>query len=391
MYKSIKLVLALALFAALTSGGCGGSSTAFVGTVESENERMIQAMTLEEKVGQLFIIRPEHLTNLASADYVHYNRGSWDYALTEEMAETLKQYPVGGFVFFSQNLSTPEQVRQFTADLDAASEIKPFIAVDEEGGIVRRIGRKFSADVEQIGTMQSIGETGDPQNAYNAAYAIGGYVKDFGFNLDFAPVADVNTNPDNIVIGSRAFGSDPDLVSVMVSAYLDGLHAQKIMGTIKHFPGHGDTSSDTHSEYAAVYKTWDELLQAELIPFMDNFDNTDMIMTAHITMKNVTSDDLPATLSHELMTNKLRKELGYTGVLVTDSMEMAAIREYYPHGESSVMAIEAGNDIVVCPYDFRESINAIVSAVKSGRISEERIDESVRRIFALKFKEEYQE
>ena len=391
MYKSIKLVLTLALFAALTSGGCGGSSTAFVGTVESENERMIQAMTLEEKVGQLFIIRPEHLTNLVSADYLHYHNSSWDYALTDEMAETLKQYPVGGFILYARNMDTPEQLKQFTADLDSASEIKPFIAIDEEGGRVRRIGRTFSADVAQIGTMQSIGETGDPQNAYNAAYAIGGYIKEYGFNLNFAPVADINTNPENIVIGDRAFGSDPALVSEMVSAYLDGLHAQKIMGTLKHFPGHGDTSSDTHTGYVAVYKTWDELLQAELIPFMDNFDNTDMIMTAHITMKNVTSDDLPATLSYEIMTNKLRKELGYTGVLITDSMGMGAIRDNYPNSEAVVMAVEAGNDIVLGAYDFREAFSAIVSAVKSGRISEERIDESVRRIFALKFKEEYQE
>ena len=391
MSKFIKSAVFLALFMILTAGGCGGSSTAFISTVESENERMIQAMSLREKVSQLFIIRPEHLTNLASADYVHYHRDSWDYALTDEMADTLTQYPVGGFVLFSQNIDTIDQVKKFTADLDAACEIKPFIAVDEEGGRVRRIGRKFSADVEQIGTMQSIGETGDTQNAYNAAYTIGGYIKDFGFNLDFAPVADVNTNPENIVIGDRAFGSDPDLVSAMVSAYLDGLHAQKVMGTLKHFPGHGDTTNDTHTGYVAVYKSWDELLQAELIPFMDNFDNTDMIMTAHITMKNVTSDDLPATLSRELITGKLRQELGYYGVVVTDSMEMGAIIQNYPHGESSVMAIEAGHDLVVCPYDFRESINAVVSAVESGRISEERINESVRRIFALKFKEEYQE
>lgn len=391
MNKNIKLVLALALFAALTSGGCGGSSSSLVGSVESENDRMIQAMTLEEKVGQLFIIRPEHLTNLVSADYLHYHRSSWDYALTDEMAETLKQYPVGGFILYSRNMDTQEQLKQFTADLNFASEIKPFLAIDEEGGRIRRIGQMFSADVEQVGTMQSIGETGDPQNAYNAAYTIGGYIKEYGFNLNFAPIADINTNPENIVIGDRAFGSAPELVSEMVSAYLDGLHAQKIMGTLKHFPGHGDTSSDTHTGYVAVYKTWDELLQAELIPFMDNLDNTDMIMTAHITMKNVTSDDLPATLSHELMTNKLRKELGYTGVLITDSMGMGAIREKYPAGEAAVVAIEAGNDIVLGAYDFREAFRAVVNAVKSGRISEERIDESVRRIFALKFKEEYQD
>ena len=380
---SRKSLLAFVLFMVITAGGCGSSSDS-----TSQNERMIQAMSLEEKVGQLFIIRPEHLNTTVSADYNHNHRTSWDTVLLPEMEETLRKYPVGGFALYGRNLATMEQLKQFTASLDAACEIPPFMALDEEGGRVRRIGRKFSADIEQIGTMQSIGDTGDPQNAYDAGYTIGGYVKEFGFNLDFAPVADVNTNPDNLVIGDRAFGSDPQLVSEMVSAYVDGLHAQGVMSTLKHFPGHGDTSADTQSGYAVVYKTWDELLQVELIPFIDNMDKTEMIMTAHITMPNVTSDDLPATLSYEIMTTKLRDELGYNGVLITDGMEMGAILQYYSHTEAVIMAIEAGNDIVLLPYDYVASFNAVVNAVKSGRISEERINQSLRRIFALKFKED---
>ena len=408
-----KVLLMLTLFACVISGGCGGSSNnSFVQNSPeqnsqeqnqqeqnsqeqnspeqnlSENEKMIQAMSLEEKVGQLFIMRPEHLCTLVSTDYIHYHRVSWDYSINDNMIETLHKYPVGGFAFFSRNIDTQEQVKKFISDLDAECTIKPFIAVDEEGGSVRRIGRKFSADVAQIGPMKEIGDTGDPQNAYDAAYAIGGYVKELGFNLDFAPVADINTNPDNIVIGNRAFGDDPYLVSEMVSAFLDGLHAQEVMGTIKHFPGHGDTTNDTHTGYVAIYKTWDELMQAELIPFIDNFDKTDMVMAEHITLENITSDGLPASLSHQLLTDRLRNELGYDGVVVTDSMEMGAINNTYPSGEASVMAIEAGNDIILCPYNYIESFNAIVSAVKSGRLTEARINESVRRILALKFKEE---
>ena len=378
-----KTLLAFVLFAAITAGGCGSSSDSL-----SHNEQLMRSMTLEEKVGQLFIIRPEHLNRTVSADYIHYNRTSWDTVLTDEMKATLKAYPVGGFALFARNIDTQEQVKQFTASLDAELVIPPFMALDEEGGRVRRLGRKFSADIEQIGTMQSIGDTGDPRNAYNAAYTIGGYVKDFGFNLDFAPVADVNTNPDNLVIGDRAFGSDPQLVSSMVSAYVDGLHAQGVMSTLKHFPGHGNTSNDPHTGYSVVYRTWDELLQCELIPFIDNMDKTDLIMNAHITMPNVTSDDLPATLSHAIMTEKLRDELGYNGVLITDSMEMGAILQHYSHTEAVLMAIEAGNDIVLLPYDYVESFNAVVNAVKSGRITEERINQSVLRIFALKFGEE---
>lgn len=381
--RSRKTILAFVLFMVITAGGCGSSSDS-----TPRNEQMIQSMTLEEKVGQLFIIRPEHLNTTVSADYNHNHRTSWDTVLTAEMRETLRKYPVGGFALFARNLGTMEQVKQFTASLDAACEIPPFMALDEEGGRVRRLGRKFSADIEQIGPMQEIGDTGDSQNAYNAGYTIGGYVKDFGFNLDFAPVADVNTNPDNIVIGDRAFGSDPQLVSSMASAYVDGLHAQGVMSTLKHFPGHGNTSADTHTGYAVVYRTWDELLQCELIPFIDNMDKTDLIMTSHITLPNVTSNDLPATLSHEIMTTKLRDELGYNGVLITDGMEMGAILQHYSHTEAVIMAIEAGNDIVLLPYDYVESFNAVVNAVKSGRITEERINQSVLRIFALKFGEE---
>ena len=383
MRKIIRLVVLLGLFAVLTSGGCGGSSSSV-----SENERMLQAMSLEQKVGQMFIIRPEHLYTELPAEEIHNHLTSFDTELNDVMREALKTYHLGGFAIFKRNIQSPEQLRKFTADLDAESDIPPFIAVDEEGGIVARLGNHASFDVPKPDTMQSIGDTGDPQNAYDAGYTIGGYIKDYGFNLDFAPVADVNTNPDNIVIGTRAFGSDPELVSEMVSAYLDGLHAQGIMGTIKHFPGHGDTTNNTHTGYVAVYKTWEELLQCELIPFIDNLSKTDLIMTAHITLTNITSDDLPATLSHELLTDKLRGELGYNGVLITDSMEMGAINNTYPSGEASVMAVEAGNDIILLPYDYRESISAVIEAVNSGRISEERINESVRRILALKFRED---
>lgn len=379
-----KFVLLFLLFAVFTSGGCGGHSNSFI---QSENQRMLQAMTLEEKIGQLFIIRPEHLYSVLSADAIHNAFTSGDTELNDVMRETLKNYPVGGFALFRRNIKSPEQLKKFTTDLNAACDIMPLMAIDEEGGRVSRIGNHSSFDVSKPDAAQSIGETGDKYNAYYAGFTIGSYIKEYGFNVDFAPVADVNTNPDNIVIGDRAFGSDPALVSEMVSAFLEGLHANEIFGTIKHFPGHGDTSSDTHSDYVSVYKTWDELLQAELIPFIENLENTDLVMTAHITMKNVTSDDLPATLSYKLLTGKLRNELGYDGVLITDGMEMGAINNSYPSGEAAVMAIEAGNDIILLPYDYRESFNAVLNAVNSGRISEQRINESVLRILNLKFKD----
>ncbi|MBQ6772700.1 MAG: hypothetical protein IJP48_01430 [Synergistaceae bacterium] len=389
--KIFKIVLTL-LAVIIISGGCGGSSSSRVS--ESEIDLLIASMTLREKVGQLFIIRPETLYNKITADELWQKIASKDAdiqpvltTLTDDMKASLVDYPAGGFAIFNQNIESPDQMRQLISDLKEASNITPFIAIDEEGGRVSRLANNPDFGLENVGSMQDIGSTGNTQNAYNAGANIGSYLSDYGFNLDFAPVADINTNPDNIVIGPRAFGSTPELVSKMVSAYLDGLHSKNILGTIKHFPGHGDTVNDTHSGYVAVTKTWPELLNLELIPFIENFAKTDLIMTAHITMKNVTSDDLPATLSKAILTDKLRDELGYDGVIITDSMEMGAIHDNYPNGEAAVMTIEAGVDIVLLPYDYCEAFDAVIKAVEDGKISESRINESVRRILSIKLKD----
>ena len=196
----------------------------------------------------------------------------------------------------------------------------------------------------------------------------------------------MNTNPENIVIGDRAFGSDPEHVSRMVSGYLDGLHSQGIAGSIKHFPGHGDTKNDTHEGSVYVLKTWEELMKCELVPFIDNLKKTDSVMIAHIVMKNVTHDGLPATLSRELVTGKLRGELGYDGVVIVDALMMKAISNNYTSAEAAVLALEAGCDILLMPYDYREAFDGVMEAVKSGRITEARIDESVNRITKLKEK-----
>ena len=360
------------IFIGILSGICEGS------------DRMLKSMTLEEKVGQLFVIRPDQLNPSRTLENIHDPKASGDKKLTASMIEILKEYPAGGFAIFRKNIEKPAQLKQFTAELKNACNIAPIMAIDEEGGKISRIANYGGFNVPKYASMEAIGKTGKPRNAYNAARTIGRYLKEYGFTLDFAPVADINPNPDNIVIGSRAFGSDAGLVSGMVSSYLDGLHSQGIAGSIKHFPGHGDTSNDTHSGYVAVYKTWDELKRAELIPFMDNFGKADTVMIAHITMKNVTSDDLPATLSKELITGKLRGELGYNGVIITDAMNMGAIHDNYSSGEAALLALEAGNDILLMPYDYIEAFNAVLEAVRNGRISESRLNQSVQRILALK-------
>lgn len=340
-----------------------------------------EAMTLREKVGQLFVIRPDQLDVRLTADEINKDDGNGVSAINSVMLETLKRYPAGGFILFRKNIDSPAQLKALTQSLKDACEIPPFMAIDEEGGRVARIANHKAFRVKKFKSMKAIGRSG--QVRQTASY-IASYLKEYGFNMDLAPVADINTNPKNIVIGNRAFGSDPRTVSRMVGEYLDGLHEHGILGSIKHFPGHGDTTKDTHKGYVAVNKTWPQLLKAEIIPFRDNIKKADTVMIAHITMKKVTNDNLPATLSRTIITDKLRGELGYDGVVITDAMNMGAIKDNYSSSEAAVLAIEAGCDILLMPFDYRKAFDGVVKAVESGRISEARIDESVNRIMKLK-------
>ena len=223
--------------------------------------------------------------------------------------------------------------------------------------------------------------------AYEAGETIGNYLNELGFNLNFAPVADVLTNPDNQVVAKRSFGSNPERVSIQSFEYLRGLREYEIMGVYKHFPGHGATLGDTHEGYAYTDKTLDELKESDLMPFMDGANNqVPMIMSGHISLPNVTGDDLPASLSKTMITNIMRKDLGYEGVVITDALNMGAIANTYTSGESCIMAIEAGNDMLLMPADFHAAYAEVLQAVKDGRISEARIDQSVKNILKIKLK-----
>ena len=352
-------------------------------SADLNHSEILKTMTLREKVGQLFVIRPDQLETSLSPDKIHDPRKFGVKSISPLMRKTMKQYPAGGFVIFGKNFDSPVQLRRYTQDLKLLYKIPPIMAIDEEGGQIARIANSKCFKVRKYESMSAIGKSGHVKEA--ASY-IASYLKDYGFNLNFAPVADVNTNPENIVIGDRAFSDNPATVSKLAGEYLDGLHEHNIAGSLKHFPGHGDTRGDTHDDYVAVFKTWDELLRAEIIPFRDNLKKADTVMTAHITMKNVTGNNLPASLSREIVAGKLRGELGYEGVIITDAMNMGAIEKHYTSAEAAVLAILAGNDIVLMPYDYREAFDGVMNAVKSGRISEERINESVERILRLKKK-----
>lgn len=350
-------------------------------------EKILKSMTLEEKVGQLFIVRPETL----DPKYTKKQAGNTKkYAVTKinkNITKSLKKYKVGGIVMFAKNIKNPKQITKLNKELQKSAKRKLFICVDEEGGSVARIANNKNFKVKKYPDMQKIGKSGKASKAKDVGYTIGKYLKKYEFNLDFAPVADINTNKKNIVIGKRAFGSTPSLVSKMVDAEIKGFHKAKIMACVKHFPGHGDTKGDTHTGYVSIKKNWNALKKCEIVPFKKAFSSaTDMVMVAHITANKVSKDKLPASLSYNMITKKLRKELKYNGVVITDSMEMGAVADNYTSAESAVMAIKAGADIVLMPYDFKAAYNAVLKAVKSGKISEKRLNESVLRILKLKKK-----
>ena len=348
-------------------------------TVVRTTKDVLGKMSLREKVGQLFIVRPEALAENSNAETAPATDRVDDAVISR-----IEEYPVGGIALFSRNITSAEQLPMFISDLQSSSKYPLFIAVDEEGGRVARIANSDFFNVASYKSMEDIGKSGDAPKAEEVGRQIGSYLKELGFNLDFAPVADTNTNPQNIVIGDRSYGSDPALVARMVSAQLDGMHDSGIMGTLKHFPGHGDTKDDTHSGYVSVNKSWDELKACELVPFISALDKADTIMVSHITVTSI--DKLPSSLSYEIITRKLRNELGYNGVIITDSMAMGAVADSYTSDIAAVMAVKAGADIILMPESLEKSFNAVLNAVNSGEISISRIEESAERVLTLKAK-----
>lgn len=350
-------------------------------TVVRTTKDVLGKMSLREKVGQLFIVRPEALAENSNAETAPATDRVDDAVISR-----IEEYPVGGIALFSRNITSAEQLPMFISDLQSSSKYPLFIAVDEEGGRVARIANSDFFNVASYKSMEDIGKSGDASKAEEVGRQIGSYLKELGFNLDFAPVADTNTNPQNIVIGDRSYGSDPALVARMVSAQLDGMHDSGIKGTLKHFPGHGDTKDDTHSGYVSIEKTWDELKECELVPFITALPKADMVMVSHITAVNVTSDKLPTSMSETMITGKLRNELGYDGVIITDAMAMGAVADNYTSAEAAVTAVKAGVDIVLMPQNLDEAFNGVMNAVTDGEISMERLDESVLRILKMKAK-----
>ena len=335
-----------------------------------EVEAQLQKMTLREKVGQLFYVRPECLDTT-----IHFNQpSSVDGAVNETMRGVNEKYPVGGVILYAHNIEDEAQLTAFVSQIRTLSG-SPLLCIDEEGGRVARIANNGNFAVEKFESMAAIGATGDAQNAYHCGNTIGTYLRRYGFDIDFAPVADVNTNPENIVIGARAFSDNPEVAAPMVVSYLQGLKDAGVTGCIKHFPGHGDTKADTHFGYAQSLKTWDEMLSCEMTTFKAGIQwGCQLIMTAHIAAPRVIGSDIPSTMSSVILQDKLRGELGYRNIIITDAMEMGAITQQYTNAEAAVGTLLAGADIVLGPQNFVGAFDAVIKAVEDGTLTEERIN-----------------
>jgi beta-N-acetylhexosaminidase len=379
--KFFSLLAALMMAAMFTA--CSNEDNPDVPPTD-EVEEQLQKMTLREKVGQMFFVRLESLD--PSIKWTTYD----DLAnikimeVTTKMRSTNTNYPVGGIILYAWNIDNETQLSHIISQIRSMNG-NPLLCIDEEGGRVSRIANNPNFNVKKYESMAAIGATGDPQNAYECGNTIGTYLHRYGFDIDFAPVADVNTNPDNVIIGPRAFSDDPAVAAPMVTSYLQGLKDAGVTGCIKHFPGHGDTKADTHYGYASTQKTWNEMRDCEMVTFRAGIQwGCQMIMTAHIGAPNVTGSDIPSTMSSIILQDKLRGELGYRNIIITDGMEMGAITQQYTSAEAAVGSIQAGVDIVLGPRYFTEAFDAVVAAVEAGTISEERINQSVRRILKLR-------
>ena len=339
---------------------------------------MIDGMPIEDKVAQLFIVTPEALTNVEGVTVA---------GETTRMA--IDKFPVGGLVYFNENILSEEQCFEMVGSVQKYSidriGLPMLICIDEEGGEVTRIAGRGIPNVPDIPAMYYIGESGDTAAAYLIGNQIGEYLSRFGINVDFAPVADIFSNESNSVIGRRAFGKTPELVAQMVSSMVRGLKKHNIGCTLKHFPGHGDTIADSHYGEVYSYKSLDELQKCEFIPFKAGIKaGADIVMVGHISLPNILEDNTPASLSYSIITEVLRNMLGFEGVVITDALNMGAITDKFNSADAAINAINAGADIILMPEDFIDAYNGVLDAINKGIIDEKRVDESLFRILNLK-------
>ena len=369
MKKGLAMLLAGSLLFGVAA--CGKDVEEAPKTAEVSKEEYIQGliedMDAAEKAGQLMMA--DFRTNADGTDMT---------TLSDEAADALAAYHIGGVILFAENLDTAEQTKALTAALQKAADLPIFIGVDEEGGLVSRLD-KSNIPHETIPAAAEI------TDAAAAGRTIGAELAELGINVDFAPVADVHTNPENPVIGTRAFSSDAQTAAGKAAEFISAMEETGVSACAKHFPGHGDTATDSHLGETYVTHDMERLREVEFLPFAAAISaGTDFIMTGHIKTPNATTDGLPASLSGEML-GILRQELGYEGIIITDAMNMGAIVDAYGSGESAVMAVQAGADIVLMPANLAEAAQALTEAIETGEIPAERVEDALWHILSLKY------
>ena len=365
---------------------------------DAEIRNLISEMTVEEKLTQMMIVA-------LRSDGANTDTAT---GIDEDYADLLQKHDFGGIILFAGNITDPAQTVTLIRDcqdaaISSAHGIPMFICVDQEGGAVNRVGFGTTGS----GNM-ALAATGDPALAQESARMMGDEIYALGFNMDFAPVSDVNSNPANPVIGVRSFSDDPQIAADYVTSFIKGLDASNISAALKHFPGHGNVGEDSHTHLPCSDFDLEEIKNCDLIPFQAGIDaGADMIMTAHIQFPKIEKEtyvsiedgeevNLPATLSRTIITGLLREQMGYDGIVITDSMEMDAIAAHFDPIDAAVLAINAGVDILLCPADLYKSqdtntfesfetyLAALAARVEAGDIKEEERDDSVYRILSLK-------
>ncbi|WP_195987227.1 beta-N-acetylhexosaminidase [Clostridium sp. D53t1_180928_C8] len=337
---------------------------------EDKIQILIDNMTLQEKIGQLLIVGFDGIT------------------LDDNIRNLIKNKCIGGVIFFGDNVNSLMEVINLInefKDINKENKVPLFISVDEEGGVVSRVPQEF----KKLPSAPYVASFNSKEICYKEGDIIANELKLKGYNMDYAPVLDILSNPQNTVIGNRAFGENAEIVSNLAVEVMRGIQDNGVISVVKHFPGHGDTSVDSHYGLPLVEKSLEELRQLEFIPFENAIKNgADAIMASHILLKNIDSEN-PATMSKIIISNILRESMEFKGVIITDDMTMGAITENYNIGEAAIKSIEAGVDIVLVCHGYDNEIEVITSieeAIANGIISEERINESVYRILYLKNK-----
>ena len=367
----MKKVLIIFITVLLFITGCGSKDT----TKElSKAEQLMKDMTLEEKIGQMLI--------------VYYRASEAD----SNLVNILNEVKPGGFILFGENFESYEQAKKMIDTINSTSDIPMFMSVDQEGGRVQRIKNLSDVNVTIIPSMNRVGNMNDEKLSYDVGRVVGEELRVFGINMDFAPVLDIYSNVDNTVIGNRSFGNTSEIVTKMGLSFAKGLQSTGVIPVYKHFPGHGDTSEDSHYTLPVITKTKEQLEELELIPFKEAIkNNAKVIMIGHLAVPNITGDNTPASLSKKVINDWLKEELGYKGLVITDALNMGALTNDYSKKEIYVNAINAGVDLLLMPSPSKEAVRIIKEAVANGEISEKQIDESVLKILELKCDELYKD